>query len=510
MRPAEFLNVLMLSAAFVPFALAAEEQKADATAEEVILSAPATEITIYNQNLALIKKSQKVAMTKGINEIVFDEVAEQMRPESAFIFGDGVSILEQNYDYAGVNYMNMLNAYVGKEVKTVRVNPATGENVYERAVLLAADGMSPVLKFDYGIETNFPGRVLFDKVPLGLNSTPVLKARVDAAEAGEKELKLAYLTSGFSWEANYVAKVNNDKTLSLTGRVSLNNSSGSAFDNVGVNLMAGDVNTVNEIMQPRMAKRVMLMSVSAATADSETDESSPVIDMPQNLNGYYIYKIPQPTSLKDGQIKQVSFVNAPEVKYQRLGVINSSLSFGREKTFYKDVHPNLIYNFVNDSADGLGLPLPEGKISFYDYDKNGALQFIGENTLNNTAEGQKLTFKLGKFFDVYAAGSIDTIQKISERKYKKNQTDNCVTSETTNLYTVSYIVTNKGQYEAEVLLKQNIPSSAKIVKESRTGEAGDGNEHVWKLAVAPNAEEKVELTLEGKVETRDCSLITLE
>ena len=69
----------------------------------------------------------------------------------------------------------MLSAFVGKEVKTVRTNPATGENIYEKAILLAADGMSPVLKFDYGIETNFPGRVLFDKVPLGLNSTPVLK-----------------------------------------------------------------------------------------------------------------------------------------------------------------------------------------------------------------------------------------------------------------------------------------------------------------------------------------------
>lgn len=57
----------------------------------------------------------------------------------------------------------------------MRTNPATGENIYEKAILLAADGMSPVLKFDYGIETNFPGRVLFDKVPLGLNSTPVLK-----------------------------------------------------------------------------------------------------------------------------------------------------------------------------------------------------------------------------------------------------------------------------------------------------------------------------------------------
>lgn len=278
--------------------------------------APATEITIYNQDLALIKKRQQVKLNKGVNEVVFDEVARQMRPESAFIFGDGVKILEQNYDYAGVNYMNMLSAFVGKEVKTVRTNPATGENIYEKAILLAADGMSPVLKFDYGIETNFPGRVLFDKVPLGLNSTPVLKARAETAEAGEKELRLAYLTSGFSWEANYVAKVNDEKTLELLGRVSLSNSSGSAYDNVSVNLIAGDVNTVGAVLQPRMFKRAMVNTMALGAA-MDMAESAPVISAPQNLNGYYIYKIPQPTSLKDGQIKQVSFVNAPAVKYKK-------------------------------------------------------------------------------------------------------------------------------------------------------------------------------------------------
>lgn len=318
---------------------------------------PATEITIYNQDLALIKKRQQVKLNKGINEVVFDEVARQMRPESAFIFGDGVKILEQNYDYAGVNYMNMLSAFVGKEVKTVRTNPATGENIYEKAILLAADGMSPVLKFDYGIETNFPGRVLFDKVPLGLNSTPVLKARAETAEAGEKELRLAYLTSGFSWEANYVAKVNDEKTLELLGRVSLSNSSGSAYDNVSVNLIAGDVNTVGAVLQPRMFKRAMVNAMALGAA-MDTMEAAPVISAPQNLNGYYIYKIPQPTSLKDGQIKQVSFVNAPAVKYKKRGVVDSTLSFGKNKSFYKDVHPNLIYNFTNNAEDGLGMPLP--------------------------------------------------------------------------------------------------------------------------------------------------------
>lgn len=106
------------------------------------------------------------------------------------------------------------------------------------------------------------------------------------------------------------------------------------------------------------------------------------------------------------------------------------------------------------------MPLPKGKISFYDYDKNGALQFVGENTIDNKAEGQRLTLNLGKFFDVYAEGKVDDIQKLSERKYKKNPADTCVTAETTNLIETVYSVTNKAQYPADIVLKQPLPAEA--------------------------------------------------
>ena len=468
---------------------------------------PTAEITIYNQNLALIKKSQSVSLKKGVNEIVFDEVARQMRPESAFIFGDGIKILEQNYDYAGVNYVNMLNANIGKEVKTVRTNPSTGQNVYEKATLIAVDGANPVLQFDYGIETSFPGRVLFDKIPLGLNSTPVLKARVEVQEDGDKTLYLAYLTSGFSWEADYVAKVNDDKTLELLGRVSLNNNSGSAYDNVKVNLIAGDVNTVSRMVMPRMWS---LKSVEAMNAMTDSFAAGAVVTTPEALSGYYMYQIPQSTSLKDGQVKQVSFVNAPKVNYLKEGTIFSTLSFGAEKTSFEDVNPSLICSFENVADDGLGIPLPKGKVSFYDYDKNGALQFVGEDTVDNKAEGQKIELKLGKFFDIYAEGNVTDIQKINERKYKKSTTDTCVTVEQTNLYEVVYKVTNKAKYEANLILKQPIPSRAKIISESLKGEEGKGNLRIWKFKVAPGEIQEIKVSLQNQYEQRDCGVISLE
>lgn len=461
-----------------------------------------TELTIYNQDLALIKKAQKLNLQKGANEIVFDEAARQMRPESAFIYGNGIKVLEQNYDYAGINYLTMLNANLGKEVKTVRQNPETGANIFEKATLLAVDGTTPILKFDYGVESNFNGRVVFEEVPAGLNSEPVLRAKVEAAEAGEKDLNLAYLASGFSWQANYVAKVNDDKTLSVLGRVSLNNTSGSDYNDVSVNLIAGDVNVVNTI-QPRIMYKAAMMNTMARGVAAEAAADGAVMDMPESLNGYYVYKIPQKTSLKDGQIKQVSFIDAPAVKYKKRAEINSGLYFGTSKSFYKDVHPTVVYNFANNKDDGLGMPLPQGKISFYDADKSGALQFVGENTIDNKAEGQKITIKLGKFFDVYANGKITEVKEIGTPKQTVLTNGSCRTA-TTYAYDISYDVTNKSNEAVDVVLKQPLPDKAKIMDESLKGEAGDGNIHEWRFTVAAGKSQELKLKLENTIERSGC------
>lgn len=464
-----------------------------------------TEITIYNENLALIKKSQDIALESGVNEVLFNEAARQMKPESAFIFGDGIKVLEQNYDYAGVNYMSMLNAFVGKEVKTVRVNPENGANIFEKAVLVAADGGMPVLKFDYGIETNFPGRVVFDEVPAGLESSPVFKAKVETATAGRKDLVLAYLANGFSWNANYVAKVNDDETLSLLGRASVTNNSGSDFGDVTVNLVAGEVNTVRNALQPRLMRAAMVNTMAKGVMAEAVDAA--VIGAPMSFEGYYVYKIPQATSLKDGQIKQVSFLDAAKVKYKKRGVINSTLSFtasGASQPFYKDVHPKVVYNFMNTKEDGLGMPLSKGVISFYDADDAGALQFAGENTIDNKALGQRLTLEIGSFFDVYGAGRIDGVKKVGERKYKKLVNQACPTTASTYEYDVIYEVSNKGKKAVDIVLKQPLRGEAKITSESLKSEKGDGGVSEWRFRVDAGKEQKITAKVSNVLERYGC------
>ena len=459
-----------------------------------------TEITVYNQNLALIKKQQMQNLNQGINEIVFDEVARKMQPESAFIYGDNIDVWEQNYDFSGISYLNLLEANIGKKVKTIRENPADGKHIFEKALLVAVQNGQPILKFDYGIEAKFGGRVLFEDIAQGLTDTPILKAKIKVDETGEKKVNLAYLTTGFSWNADYVAQITDDKSIALLGRVSLKNNSGSDFDNVKVNLVAGEVNQVRNYMQPRVSATRMAQSdgiyMMAAPAAK--------IAKPTTLNGYYVYNLPQETDLKDGQIKQVSFVDAKKVNYLKENLIKSDLNFGIQKSFYKNVHPKIKYTFVNEDKNGLGLPLPKGQISFYENDKNNELQFVGEDLIRNTAKGEKIEVNLGESFDIYSNGKVTNLQKINERKYKKNPSDRCVTAEHSYLYDVVYSVTNKGKYKETVLLKQPFPTTAQIITESEKSVNGDGNEKIWKIMLDPEETKDITVTINNKMELKVC------
>ena len=273
-----------------------------------------TEITIYNQDMALLKKSNDVYLSNGVNEVVFDEVARTAKPESVIIFGDKFKVLEQNFDYQGINYINLLKANVGKFVRTLR----TGDKDFVNALLVAVDGGNPILKFDYGIESRFEGQVVFDEIPLGLNNNPVLKAKIEVAESASSVINLAYMARGFDWNANYVAQVVDDKKIKLLGRVALSNNSGSDYEDVKVNLVAGDVNTVKDNM-PRLVRTLSL---------NDSFASNSVIDAPVSMNGFYMYILPFETELVDGQMKMVSFAEAGEVSYEKNNILNSPLRFG--------------------------------------------------------------------------------------------------------------------------------------------------------------------------------------
>ena len=61
----------------------------------------AVAVTIYNENLALVKDRRKVQLDAGAQGLAFVDVSAQMRPETALLHSDGgkLGVLEQNFEF---------------------------------------------------------------------------------------------------------------------------------------------------------------------------------------------------------------------------------------------------------------------------------------------------------------------------------------------------------------------------------------------------------------------------
>ena len=225
------------------------------------------DLTIYNQNLSLIREERTINIGKGVSTVVIPDIPATIDGTSLHFLSltepSAVRVLEQNYQYDLVNQGKLLEKYIGKEVEFVRLNEESKKEYTVKGRLLSTGYQvqpqfgvaSPNYSFVGGmvaeingkIEINPAGRLILPSLPEGLILKPQLEWLVSNTRPGEHKTEISYLAGALSWNANYVALLDkNDASLDLTGWVTLTNNSGTSFNNAGLKLVAGDVNMVRE------------------------------------------------------------------------------------------------------------------------------------------------------------------------------------------------------------------------------------------------------------------------
>ena len=394
----------------IPFFLAGTAVASDVTTERSSTAADreAVAVTVYNDDLALVKERRSVVFAAGLNRLSLREVAAQMRPETALLraaSGTPLSLIEQNFDFDLLTPQKLLEKYVGREVSVIRVHPTSGEERSEKATVLAA-GNGTVLRFADRIETGVPGRLAFDSVPPNLRERPTLSVLLDAA-GGKQSVELSYLTSGVSWKADYVANLSTDgKQLDLNGWVTLTNRSGAAFDNATLQLVAGTVNRVRSA-QPQMAY-AMAAPAPRAKAMEATQEA---------LMDFHLYSFERPTSIADNQTKQLALLSASAVPVRREYLLAGNDWIYRDRyaqpgQLGQKLKPAIFVEFDNKTP--LGKPLPAGVVRVYAKDSKGAAQFVGEDRIEHTAKNEKLRLRLGEAFDITAERKQTSYKRIAD------------------------------------------------------------------------------------------------
>jgi hypothetical protein len=345
------LFTLTLIAGATSFAYAQVEEQRSTLADQQEVA-----VTIYNENLALVKDQRKLPLKRGASSLAFRDVSARMRPETALLRSTSapgsVSVLEQNFNFDLLTPQKLLEKYVGRSVSIIRTNTATGQETTEQAQVLSANS-GVVLKIGDRIETGIPGRIIYGDVPPNLRDRPTLVMALDNTGAQQQDLELSYLTGGLAWKADYVVELNaNEDKLDISGWVTLTNTSGATYRNAKLQLVAGDVNQV----APEMLGRVQAMSaapVMLAKAKSDMVEES--------LFEYHLYTLTRPTTIAENQTKQVSLLSASGVPVRKELLLKGNDYYYQSS--YGDLGQKMkvgvFVEFDNKEAAQLGMPLPK-------------------------------------------------------------------------------------------------------------------------------------------------------
>jgi hypothetical protein len=372
------------------------------------------EVTVYNNNLGLVKDTRKLELHKGQGELRFMDVAANIMPVTVHAKSvnhpNDFTVLEQNYEYDLINAAKLLDKYVGKKIKIMSWNQYQDRKEVVEATLLS-NNQGPIYKINDEIYLGHPGYQILPKLPENLIAKPTLTWLFNNASAKLHNLEVSYLTQNLNWKADYVVVVDkDDKLADISGWVTLDNNSGATYKDALLKLVAGEVHRVAGKPQEFAAGA---RPVAAPMAKAAQFEEKPFFE-------YHIYDLQRKTTLKDKQTKQVSLLESFGV-----GINKELLVYGIKTYFtrqYREQNPkqpvNVYVKFKNSKENKLGMPLPAGIMRLYKEDDKKSQQFVGEDKIDHTPKDEEVKLKIGEVFDVTAERVQTDFRQITTRLYE--------------------------------------------------------------------------------------------
>ena len=415
--------LLAVAAALVTAALVmpTREQPAAAVGRSSLVPAAADDqmdlaVTVYNENLALIRDVRQFTLPAGESDLHFVDIASTVNPATVHLRSQTdpsrVSVLEQNYEYDLLEPAKLLQKYVGREVTLVRTRVENGTTRQEEVTAtLVSNNNGPIWKIGSEYVTGMGADHLrFAELPANLYSRPTLVWKLSNRGGTRHRLEASYLAGGLSWNADYVLTVGrDDRTADLDGWVTLTNRSGTGFRDTKLQLVAGQLNRV----QPGVQKRAMDVMMARA-------EAAPAM-VQEAFSEYHLYTLGRRTTVANNETKQLSLLSGTGVQVEKRYEVNGQAYYYRNRQrpgvpLTDDVE--VFYRFRNDARSGLGMPMPAGVIRVYQADSAGGLQFAGEDRIDHTPKDETIDLKIGNAFDVVAERNQVDFEKISDEVYE--------------------------------------------------------------------------------------------
>lgn len=392
-------------------------------------------LTIYNQNFAVVRETVPLELKEGTNELRFNGVTTQLEPDSVILRDPtgkvALQILEQSFRNDPITQQMMLSRFEGQELDFVVREMQKPDRVVRGRVIRSGyvpqallnrgigQPTEPLIEVDGKLQFSLPGQPIFPALADNAILKPELNWKLQSNKTASVNAELAYVTGGMTWSADYnLVAPEKGNVADLTGWITMQNQSGTDFENALVKLMAGDVNKIQPQAMDRERNGFALKAMAAPQEQAVTEKS---------FDEYHLYTLQRPVTLRDQETKQVEFVRAEKVKADRVYVYDGaaigsgrwngydSMSRRQNPEFGTESNSKVwvMREFKNSEENNLGMPLPKGRLRFYQRDDDGRLEFIGENEIDHTPKNEMIRVYIGNAFDI-----------VGERKRTNFKVDN--------------------------------------------------------------------------------------
>jgi hypothetical protein len=433
-----------------------------AAVSATVVDAPAAKraiaLTVYDGALSVVADARPVSLGAGTVTLRFPGVSPMLDASSPRLLdpeGRSPEVTTQGFSGETLNAGKLLERYLGKAVE-VRM-PAEGDRPARlvEAVLLATDG--PVVRIDGKVYLKPPGEIVLPELPAGLLTSPTLFWTIKSAAPFEGRLTAAYLARGLSWQADYTLTLDAAGTAgALQGWATVANQSGTDYASARLTVVAGRLNRTRPFYYDTFRAREAPMGGEFT---------------PGQLGEFHRYDLKGRTTLENGATRQIALLAAPSLAvtpHWRFESMNGQTDDQPRSASWE-------LTFDNAAAQGLGLPLPAGKVRVY---RGTAL--LGEDSVANTPKGEAVKVRLGEAFDLVGTHRlVETTRPADKVRVERYEV----------------VLRNHRAKAASVEVVEHPVGAWTVTEKNRPYRVVSATEIVFPVTVAPGGTETVTYTL---------------
>jgi hypothetical protein len=422
------------------------------------VAAAAPHLTLYSQDLGFVREPRTLEIGGARDTVRLTGIPTGIDISSVRLAPEGgarVARLAYRFDVATGD--ELLERSVGQRVRVT----VKGDRVSEGA-LLAFDPSWLVVRPDDGAVVTL-ARAAVEEVrlaqpPRNLSLRPSLEAVLEGGK-GKVGAELSYLTSGLSWSAEHTIVRQGETGATWSTMVQVENTTGVEYKDAILKLVAGNPRRGPAAPPPMPVMRTMAMTDQAEMKAGFAEEP---------FSEYHLYTLERPATLRDRERQSLGMIDPRKIQVTPRYLYRTGMSGVAAQM-----------EIVNTDAKGLGLPLPGGRVRFFERDPQGDLQFTGETTIGHTAEGEKATLEMGTAFDLAAERRQVTDKRISDREREIE---------------VEIKLRNRKKSDVTIQVEESVPGDWEILQKTHEFERKDANTLLFQVPVKAGQEVIVKYT----------------